>query len=163
MEGQEVVRAVELAFEGGDVPPAAELVNDHCAECVETYRRFWSSPRGFVRWQEAAQRRGSPVETALLSPEAWRYYLPALIVWCVRDTKKVDVLVDNLVHQLTPGGPSNWGWFGPRSVGFTADQQRAIVHFLRWHQEKERAGWASLGGESPDRAAAAIRYWSRGS
>jgi hypothetical protein len=153
MNGQDVVRAVETAFEGGELPPAAELSNDHCSECIETYRRFWRQRRTFMTWQEAAQLRGSPIETALLSAEAWRYYLPALIVWCVRDTKRVDVLVDNLVHQLTPSGPSNWAWFGPRSVGFNADQRSAIVDFLRWYQEKR---------ESPDDAADAIRYWSKG-
>jgi hypothetical protein len=160
MDGQDVIRTVEAAFERGDLPPAADLTNDHCNECIETYRQFWSEPHTFVTWQEAARRQGSCVEAALLAVGAWRYYLPTLIVWCVRDTDKVDALVDNLVHELTPPAPSDREWFGPRSVGFSADQRKAITHFLEWYQAKEKAEWASIGRESPDDAADAIRYWS---
>ena len=160
MEGQDVIGAVTAAFEHGDLPPEDSLTNDHCDECIETYRKFWSEPLKFVTWQEAARRQGSRLEAALLSVGAWRYFLPTLIVWCIRDTARVDALVDNLVHQLTPPPPSDRDWFGPRSVGFTADQRKAITHFLEWYREKEKVEWASVGGPSPDNAADAIRYWS---
>jgi hypothetical protein len=160
MESDDVIRAVTAAFERADLPSAADLTNDHCDECIETYREFWSEPRTFMIWQEAARRQGSYFEAALLSVEAWRYYLPTLIVWCVRDTDNVDALVENLVHELTPPPPSDSEWFGPRSVGFSADQRKAIAHFLDWYRDKEKAEWASIGREPPDDAAGATRYWS---
>jgi hypothetical protein len=156
----DVIRAIGDAFSGRALPAAAALVNDHCEECIETYRGFWSHPHTFVTWQEAARRPGSRIEAALLSVEAWQYYLPALMIWCVRDTDQVDALVDSLVHELTPPAPSNTEWFGPRSVGFTSDQRNAIAQFLEWYRERENAEWASLGREPPDDAADAIRYWT---
>lgn len=160
MEARRVVRAIEKAFERSHLPPAGDLIKDHCDECIETYREFWSELHSFVSWREAAGRPGHCLEAALLTADAWRYYLPALIVWCVRDTTKVGALVENLVHQLTPPAPSDGEWFGARSVGFTAEQRSAIATFLEWYRAKEEAEWASIGGESPDDAADAIRYWS---
>jgi hypothetical protein len=85
-------------------------------------------------------------------------YLPTLIVWCVRDTKEVDVLVGNLVNELTPAH-SGRAWFCPRSIGFTAAQRRAVSLFLEWYREREKTQWASIGADPPDNAAGAIRFW----
>jgi hypothetical protein len=48
-----------------------------------------------------AARPGPAIETPPLSVAAWRYYLPALLIWCVRDTATVDVLVDSVAHILS--------------------------------------------------------------
>src|SRR6478752_507894 len=120
----DLVREIELAFSETTLPAAQALMNNHCKECIETSRLFCKTSRSFVTWQEAALRRGARVESSLLTVEAWRYYLPALMIWCIRDTKRVDVLLDNLVHGLTPPPKAHRAWFVPRATGFTA-QQRA--------------------------------------
>jgi hypothetical protein len=155
----DMVREIENAFSGTVLPAAAALMNNHCSECVETSRLFWNEQESFVTWQEAARRPGSYVESALLTAEAWRYYLPALMIWCVRDTESVNVLLDNLVHGLTPPATSDRAWFAPRSVGFTSQQRLAIAAFLRWDRDRERAEWASIGADPPDDAASALDYW----
>ena len=157
----DVVREIESAFSETSLPAAEALMNDHCEECVDTSRLFWNTSRSFVTWQEAALRPGSRVESALLTVEAWRYYLPALMIWCIRDPKRVDVLPGNLVHGLTPPAKAHLAWFAPRAAGFTAQQRRAVVSFLRWYQAREQAQWASIGAEPPDAAAAGVRYWQR--
>jgi hypothetical protein len=158
MDGQDVIRAIAEAFEQVDFPAAAELVNDHCDECIETYRVFWSRPLTFMTWQEAASRPGSHTAAALLSVAAWRYYLPAMIVWCLRDTEDLYDFDSILVYQLTPRGPSK-KWFEPRSVGFSVEQRRAITGFLEWYWAKEAEQAPSSGA---DEVAEAIRYWSGG-
>jgi hypothetical protein len=159
MEDPALIRAVEEAFEEQRLPPAATMTNDHCDECIDTYRGFWNGPQSFMTWQEAARQPGSCVEASLLTADAWRYYLPTLIIWCVRDSERVDALVDNLVHELTPPA-SDTEWFRPRADGFSAEQREAIARFLRWYQARERLEWESICAAPPDHAGDAIRYWS---
>jgi hypothetical protein len=161
MDPKLVMDAVAAAFRSTVMPPVTALVNNHCKECIGTFQAFWDEQKSFMSWQAAAERRGACIEAALLTPEAWRYYLPALIVWCVRDTRQVDVLVDNLVHELTPRPGADNAWFEPRAIGFSAEQRRAILSFLEWYQQREQAGWASIGAEPPGQARSAIKYWGR--
>jgi hypothetical protein len=159
MESSVVLADVLDAFRSTEMPPSAVLMNEHCRECVDTSRLFWDSPGSFATWEVAARREGTCIEAALLTPEAWRYYLPALMTWCVRDTEKVDVLVDNLVHELTPRVGASSEWFAPRAVGFSTDQRRAICSFLAWYQAQEATAWSSLGSALPNDVSVAIDYW----
>jgi hypothetical protein len=159
MEAPQLIDEVSIAFRGTALPPATALLNEHCNECIETSRVFWDTPNSFIAWESAAERRGAYVEAALLTPEAWRYYLPALLIWCVRDTGQVDALLNNLAHELTPRADSGRDWFEPRSIGFSPEQRCAIVTFLEWYREHEQAEWASIGAEHPNEVAAAIDFW----
>jgi hypothetical protein len=161
MDAKLVLDAVAAAFHGTVMPPATALMNDHCKECVETSRTFWDEKKSFMSWEAAADGRGQRVEAALLTPDAWRYYLPALIVWCVRDTRRVDVLVGNLVNELTPQRGIHEEWFEPRAIGFSTEQRRAVLAFLEWYQEREQAEWASVGMDPPSSVRSAIKYWRR--
>lgn len=154
-----VVQEIETAFSETSLPPEAMLMNNHCWECIETSRLFWNAPRSFATWQEAVRRAGARVEAALLTPQAWRYYLPALMIWCVRDTEEVDVLVDNLVNELTPPAGAGNEWFAPRARGFTTEQRRAICSFLAWYQAREESQWGALGSEPPSEVSSALDHW----
>ena len=84
-----------------------------------------------------------------------------MLVWCVRDTDKVDVLIDNLVHELTPRVGRGSDWFEPRSRGFSAEQRGAIVLFLEWYQKREQAEWASIATDPTGGVSGALEYWRR--
>jgi hypothetical protein len=161
MENAAVIDEVVAAFRTTVLPASALLIKNHCNECIDTFRLFWNTPGSFMTWESAAAREGTRVESALLTPAAWRYYLPAMLIWCVRDTDKVDALVENLVYELTPkvGVDGRKTWFEERAPGFSAEQRRAVTTFLEWCQRREIAEWASIGGDPPREAGAAIEYW----
>ena len=99
-------------------------------------------------------------ETALLTAAAWRYYLPALMTWCIRAPDAVDVLQDNLVYQLEPPAESRGvpEWFEERATGFSDAQRTAILAYLHWYREREEARWA--GAAPPRHAYNALTYWA---
>lgn len=158
MDDRTVLERVEAAFARVAKPGHESLVNRHCCECLETSEAFAGAA-----WQEVTlDQLLAGRETALLTVEAWRYYLPAVITWSVRDPKAVDVIADNLVYQLTP--PDEDGglveWFEPRARGFTPDQRAAVVAFLLWFAEREAIDWARLGTAPPGGADRALEHWS---
>jgi hypothetical protein len=162
MENAAVIDEIRAAFRTTVLPASELLTKNHCSECIDTFRLFWDTPGSFMTWESAAAREGACMESALLTPTAWRYYLPAMLIWCVRDTAKVDALVDNLVYELTPkvGVDGKKTSFDERAPGFSTEQRRAITAFLEWCQQQEEAEWASIGGDPPREADAAIAYWS---
>ena len=95
VDGGQLIEQIKDAFRGVDPPAASALMNNHCEECIETSWAFSQK-----RWEDLAADVGSYQETALLTPDAWRYYLPTIMIWCLRDTEIVDALVDNTNNGL---------------------------------------------------------------
>lgn len=149
MDEAQLIDQIHAAFAGVEPPSAKELLNSHCEECVETSWTFSQK-----RWEDRALDVGQYEETCLLTPAAWRYYLPTVLIWCVRDTKAVDALVDSTIHQLTPGPGGPDQWLRERTDGYNTAQQCAIAAFLEWCCER----WP----EDED-APVALRFWRPGS
>jgi hypothetical protein len=143
----QLIDQIKEAFRGREPPSASSLMNSHCEECVETSWAFSKK-----RWDELADDVGSYQETALLTAEAWRYYLPTIMIWCLRDTEIVHALVDNTVYQLTPPSAPEKERFVQRNHGFTDRQRKTIVAFLEWC----RAQWSAY-----DPAQQAHAFWNR--
>jgi hypothetical protein len=154
-----VLDLVRNAFPVEPVPGADALLNPHCDECVETSEAFGGRPWPDITLDNLLAGR----ETALLTPTAWRYYLPAVISWCVREPEAVDVIQDNLVYQLEPPEPTDKAslqeWFDERKEGFTSDQRRAIVTYLHWYRVRQEAEYAELDMEPPTHVYRALDYW----
>lgn len=155
-DAEQTIHQVERAFADVPYPGREALFNHHCCECAEV-----SASYAGKRWTEIdlpdilAGR-----ETCLLSPAAWRYYLPAMMIWCMRAPETVDVIHDNLVFQLEPpddhrGVPD---WFDERAGGFSPEQRAAIVAYLEWSREREEVLWA--GAEPPRHVYNALAYWA---
>jgi hypothetical protein len=101
-------------------------------------------------------------EPALLTATAWRYYLPAMITWCVREPDALDVLPDYLVWQLEPPEPEKSDeWFKERASGFTPAQRGVIVEYLEWYREREEAEYSGFQMEPPPHVYRALEYWMR--
>jgi len=136
---EETIRQIEEAFADVAYPGREALFNDHCCECADV-----SASYAGRRWTEIALADVlAGRETSFLSPAAWRYYLPALMIWCMRAPEAVDVIQDNLVYQLEPrddtrGVPE---WFHERARGFSREQRLAIVAYLGWYRERDEALW----------------------
>jgi hypothetical protein len=157
---QDIIDKVHAAFKDVPLPSAEALWNNHCCECSETSAAFGARPWSEISLDDLLSGR----ETALLSEVAWRYYLPSMIIWCIRAPKDVDVIQDNLVYQLAPPETQEqwaWEWLKPRASGFNRQQRQAIVAFLKWYQEREEEHWAGLGATPPDHAVRALSFWER--
>lgn len=155
-DDEQVIRQIEAAFAEVPYPGREALFNNHCCECAEV-----SACYAGKRWTEIAlQDVLAGRETSLLSPAAWRYYLPAVMIWCIRAPDTVDVIQDNLVYQLEPpddqrGVPE---WFNERARGFSREQRSAIVAYLDWYRERDEARWP--GTEPPRHVYDALTYWA---
>ena len=152
-----VVEQVASAFPVTPVPSREALFKDHCDECMEVSNAYGGRPWPEISLQEFL----AGGETALLTSTAWRYYLPTMIWWCVRDPESADVICDNLVYQLEPpkaGETDEWFW--ERKDGFTDAQRRAIVAYLLWYRDRETAEYAALEMERPDHVDRALAYWA---
>jgi hypothetical protein len=153
---EEIVRQITAAFADVTYPGQEALFNHHCCECAEVSSCYVGKPWTEITLEDTLAGR----ETALLSPAAWRYYLPAVMVWCVRAPDVVDVIQDNLVYQLEPpdgqrGVPE---WFRERATGFTGEQRSAIVAFLDWYRARDAE--RHVGGEPPRHVYNALAYWA---
>jgi hypothetical protein len=151
-----VIQAVRAAFTGVPLPPAESLKNDRCQEHTETWQRFLDGSAGFMPWEAAAAMPGRAIETSLLTIPAWRYYLPALLIWCVRDAATVDVLLDNVAHTLSRRSDNR---FEARSRGFSRDQRESVALFLEWYQDRQLADGCTPGDGRLRHVPRGIAYW----
>jgi hypothetical protein len=106
-------------------PPRESLLNRHCEECLETSEAFADKV-----WQDVTLddvERGQAIE--LFTPAAWRYFLPALIRWYVRDADAADGPLQFLPSQLTPPKTEagQRAFLATRHDGFDDRQRAAIV------------------------------------
>jgi hypothetical protein len=132
---------------------AARLSLAECAEVSASYAgRRWTE----IALADVLAGR----ETSILSPAAWRYSLPALMIWCIRAPETVDVIQDNLVYQLEPPDDSRGvpEWCNDRARGFSREQRSAIVADLDWYRERDEA--RCDGTEPPRHVYNALTYWA---
>lgn len=155
-----IIEQIRDAFLDVEQPSRDALFNNHCCECAEVSEAYAGKRWTDISLDDVLRGR----ETALLSASAWRYYLPALMIWVIRAPDEVDVLLDNLVYQLEPpaDGRGVPEWFRERAVGFSARQRLAIVAYLNWYREREEAEWRRVGAEAPRHVYNALCHWASG-
>jgi hypothetical protein len=138
IDGEQIVAQVVAAFPSEPLPPKEALLNPHCCECVEVSEAFGYKPWPTVTLEDL--RAGG--ETALLTAIAWRYYLPAVITWCIRAPEVVDVIQDNLVYQLRR--------FSAISPGTGSVRKRNTIRW-RWTRRSTSTGlWRTGLPAGPD-------------
>jgi hypothetical protein len=150
-----VVQAIEAAFPAVPSPRPEDVQSDHCPECTETAARFAGRT-----WPEikASDLAGNP-SPSLLTPRAFHYYLPALMLQCLKARRELDCLPMSLVSALSPAGGKPSAHVRAKLSGFTADQVGAILSFLRHFEATEME--EGLEDRSRRRVLArALRYWS---
>ena len=155
-DAEDIVRQIQAAFARTEYPGREALSNSHCCECAEVSGAYIDKLWTEISLEDLLAGR----ETALLTAVAWRYYLPAMMIWCLREPDAVDVIQENLVYQLEPPGEDHGvpEWFNERASGFSGDQRSAIAAYLDWPRERDDARWA--GGKPPPNAARALAHWT---
>ena len=149
------IREITEAFADTPYPGREALFNDHCCECAEVSESYAGKTWKEITLEDVLGGR----ETALLNAAAWRYYLPALMIWCIRAPDTVDVIHDNLVFQLEPPDAQRGvaAWFDERAHGFSRAQRSAISAYLEWSLDYCEEQWP--GGEPSRHARNALAYW----
>ena len=109
---ESIAGRVKAAFPDEPVPSEEALFKDHCDECIDVSNAFGRRPWTAVPLCDIVGK-----ETALLTATAWRYFLPAMISWCVRDPEALDTLPEFLVYQLEPPEPSKTDPSKTRTAG----------------------------------------------
>ena len=156
-----LVRQIRSAFSDVEYPGDDGIVPDHVGwdpDVDEVGEAFAGK-----RWQDvtsediASQRDG----LCFMTPEAFRFYLPAYLLACILDYDEADTAFGCAIMLLTEPRPGDrryraWSeaWFQKRVEAMTADQRLAIRRFLEY-VGTEHCGDDPLGeiGE------ALRRYW----
>jgi hypothetical protein len=124
---------IEAAFAETNYPGDALLVYDnsgHHLECNEVAAAF----RG-KHWKEISLEilRYHSAGIVFLTPEAYRFYLPAYLLAAVMHYNQADTIPDSVVFSLIPPADANdFQAYQRRIEGFTPAQRQAIKYFLEY-------------------------------
>jgi hypothetical protein len=160
---KEATASIRAAFASTTEPSPAHVQNHHCPECQETSARFAGK-----RWEDitvATLLLAPKPSISLLTPAAYRYYLPALMVCCIEAPGPLDGRPDELIGCLSRPNAEATAGIDERLRDFTASQVAAILSFLHVCEMREKIEnspseealeWATV--RKP--LARAIRYWT---
>ena len=136
-----------------------------CAECGETHALFQGKS-----WRELAESAESLQNfewsgLALLTPSAWRYYLPAYLSVSLSGGAGAENVLESALRALTPWPPaelpesygkSSAEWFAARAFDFTAPQLECLAAYTSAASVSapEDEDWDALATYWQDRAVA---------
>lgn len=115
MNKSEIIRIIETAFT--ETPHPSMITSHDCQECYEISEAFKGK-----NWKDVDQhilifqRDALP----LFTPEAWRYYLPAYMLFAIHDYSEADTIPHNIV----------WGIEEPKDGKSDADLRIKIENYL---------------------------------
>jgi hypothetical protein len=161
---REAAAAIKAAFPVGTPLPAEEVRNSHCPECLDVAAIFADKT-----WPQVTvgDLEGN-VAISLMSPVAFHYHLPALMLRCIEATTQLDLVPDSVVSALAPAGGKTNVWAEHALSGFNRAQIAAILAFLYWREAEQTEEWIA-GGLAREHFAElstsrvlsrAIKYWS---
>jgi hypothetical protein len=150
-----LVRAIDDAFANTKYPGDDRLVYDTSgrhSECNQTAEDFKGK-----QWTELSFGflRAHCDSIFFLTPEAYRFYLPAYLLASVLRYREADVIPSNIVYSLTPPREgADTSIFRERAEYFDRNQRKAIKSFLEFLQ-------AEHGSDFPfrDPEVALKKYW----
>jgi len=99
---EKLAAQIREAFDGLAVPAENELLHPDCMDDVDIQEFY-----GGVRWQEMTDAmvvNGYAAPTAF-SAKAFQYYLPAFLLWTLRNPDSTDYAGEAILLALDPGTP----------------------------------------------------------
>ncbi len=151
----DVVGMVRRAFADEARPDQAALLHPACRDDMdlELLRRFddWRQVPDDVVVSEYAA-------LAFLSPEGFRHFIPAYLIWVLRHPEAAEAVVDSTVWAFLPElhGPALEEFVRSKWTALNATQRTAITAFLRTmvHHHEDAASalaaWSRDGAPSND-------------
>ncbi|MCR9142308.1 MAG: hypothetical protein NXI24_08645 [bacterium] len=161
MERAELIELIEAAFDGVPQPPELTL---HVAEAHDDYdydRDAEHRRKDHIgRWQDVPWEHIERCTCALsyLDPVGMRYYLPAHMVWYLKNFGSTRVKFDSVLYLLgyEIGDASSDSHFRDTFSLFSANQLRACALFVKYCAEDE-TNWTDVEFATQ----AYIHTWSR--
>jgi hypothetical protein len=169
----DVIALIEQAFADTEYPEGAKITNcswQNCDECAEIAREF--EGRTWKTLTDVAFLRRYEAALALMTPEAFRYYLPAFMRAAVIDPKTADVILDGLEFNLSleRGASFDEEWlvqFGytrtdyqlRRISGFTSDQKKTIRAYLEFHYHRYGEDYWEYLPEKVEQQSNTLAFW----
>jgi hypothetical protein len=146
----QLVALLEAAFPS-DTVPAAERIADRAGAVGDERTQVVDDYAG-MRWTDiSSEVLGFNAEALFfMTDEAFVYYLPAFIRKYLRDRKAADLIPQNVLGLLTPGG--NDRWFRALATCLSTPQKLFIAKFLEYVRD-EHAYYSS------EAEAALASYW----
>jgi hypothetical protein len=154
-EANAVVAEIDAAFSSAPWPPPHRIIqNRRDIESQEIASILKANHWRDLPFDTVFQLRDS---LPFLSPEAFRFYLPAYMITAIRHYEDADTLPEYVVYQLASPADNTTEkhWFLQNAIGLTIEQRRAVVSFLEYMEKKHGADFPN--GE-PQRA---LRYWTK--
>lgn len=160
-----VRRRINAAFANARYPGDDNIVYDKTGEHLEC-KQVANHFRG-TTWQEVdlafLQKYGARADVSaaltFMSPEAFRYYLPAFLLVVAEHFGDVDVLVQTVISSITPRRNQSdrtlVEFVRKRLEGFTPEQREAIRLSLEFIAQEH--GHEYLFGELD----AALEHWKK--
>jgi hypothetical protein len=145
------IKRLYIAFADAPRPNETEITPHRCGECDEVASRLARHEHDAVPDEDMYWLGDS---LPLLSPKAFRYYLPSFVAFCLaHQDSSLDALINyNLAPSATLdiGERDRFAWFAP-------EERKVIAEFVAYR--------SSLEGADFDRPFLdeAMRYWSAAS
>ncbi len=100
---QELINQIREAFDAVPQPSDEELLHPDCMDDCDILQFY-----GGVRWQDMSDEMIVYNYAALtaFSPKAFRYYLPAYLLWTLRNADSIEYVGEAALRALDPGAPS---------------------------------------------------------
>jgi hypothetical protein len=143
--------AIEAAFGGLTPPGDAALLHPLCRDDNDI-AEFYGAPDWHALPGELLVRNYAA--PAFFSAAGFRYYLPAFMVWALRNAASPEYLAEATLRAFDPGRESDplYGFQVSKFALFDTAQRRAVVTFLESFREDDDLG--------PLAEAALQNYWS---
>lgn len=145
------VAAIEQAFAGLTVPGDDALLHPQCMDDGDI-AEFYGAPD----WRELPDELliRSYAAPAFFSAAAFRYYLPAFMLWSLRHAESPEYLAEATLRAFDPGAPTEplHDFQVSKFALFDANQRRAVVRFLEVLSRDDNLG--------PLAEAALRGYWA---
>lgn len=141
----QVLGMVRRAFAGDVRPPNAALLHPACHDDMDLDVLY-----GFDHWRDVPDNViiSEYAALAFLSPEGFRHFIPAYMIWVLRHPDAAESVVDSIVWSFLPElhGPGLEAFVRSKWSALNVAQRTAVTAFLRGmidHHEDAGAALAS--------------------
>jgi hypothetical protein len=144
------VAAIERAFAGLEPPGDAALLHPQCRDDNDVAEFYGAPARQELPEDLLVRNYAAP---SFFSAEAFRYYMPAFMIWSLRHADSPEYLAEAALRAFDPGRPEEalHAFQVSKFALLDAAQRRAVVRFLEAFR-----GDPALGGIA---AAALANHW----
>lgn len=145
-----LIHEISEAFAEQSPPPSEELLHPNCMDDGDI-KDFY----GGVRWEDMTEAMiaSNYAAPTFFSAQAFRYYLPAYLIWTLNNLDSVEYVGESILHALNPDAAGEIHHdFMKSKYSFFAPSHIAVIKKFLWRVSKDREL-----GQFADQAL--VQYW----